>query len=264
MVLGLFAEALELGLEDEALVVEGEHVGRGDGDLEDGHFEDALAEAGGREAAQLLLYAAVDVGLEGGLPDALLPQSRQVELAQQELLLLAQLAAAAFVQFAQLLYLAQSRDVLVAQVLRLAPLPRLRSRQRDLIEDEVDFQDFSDHALDGWVVVAEEFLGRPLADMLQGLQLHYLPELLQHGRMLLRVRRVRLERRNHLEEYVHQVYQLEVVFVDQIASRGTAQHLHFPQAAVRQFLYDRVHETDEKGQVLLIDAETHDDSGEVM
>lgn len=47
MIFGLFPESFEFCLEDESFVIESEHVGRGDGYFEDGHFEDAEGEPGG-------------------------------------------------------------------------------------------------------------------------------------------------------------------------------------------------------------------------
>jgi hypothetical protein len=163
VVLGLLTESLEFAFEDEVLVVEGEHVGRGDGHLEDGLIEDA--QVGPRRLVPCQLFAddVVYVGLEGRLAHALTPELGQIEPAQDDLLLAVQLAA---LVHPHLLDLPQLGHVLVLLVLNLGGLAVGRRGESDLVKNKVDFKNLAHGRLKLRIVRLEEMFGGCLAQKL--------------------------------------------------------------------------------------------------
>lgn len=89
----LSAYPAQFGLEERVLVVEGEQVGRGRCDLDDGHVEDAGSPWVGCSFCELPLDVVVEVEFEVRVACALLPQFAQVESAEDKVFLVNHLAA---------------------------------------------------------------------------------------------------------------------------------------------------------------------------
>lgn len=85
--------------------------------------------------------------------------------------------------------------------------------------------------------------------------------------MLLGGSRVGLERYNHLEENVHEIDYFEVALFcseNLQPTLGFGGGIHFGQTEGAESLYYFVHEADEVSEVGIVDAKTHDDSGEMV
>ena len=174
VVFGLLPESFEFCLEDHMFVVEGEHVGSGYCDLEDGYlgYTHVSTYIYFWWIGQFFLDAIVDVGFKDGMADALPPQFRQIKLSQHNLFLPLQFRR--FVledQFTQRCYL-----VMFLLFVFLGVLIG-RGGYGYFKEDKETLEDFSHGRLDVGIGRFEEIVWRGFTQLLQGVDLYYFPQL---------------------------------------------------------------------------------------